>query len=56
MKLNVNIPNHPYDIVIEKGTLAKLENGWQVYGQLKRSLSSQIIMWQVCMLKRLNVA
>ena len=23
MKLNVNIPNHPYDIVIEKGTLAK---------------------------------
>lgn len=23
MKLNVNIPNHPYDIVIDKGTLAK---------------------------------
>ena len=23
MKLNVNIPNHPYDIVIEKGILAK---------------------------------
>ena len=23
MKLNVNIPNYPYDIVIEKGTLAK---------------------------------
>ena len=23
MKLNVNLPNHPYDIVIEKGILAK---------------------------------
>ena len=39
MKLNVNLPNHPYDIIIEKGIL----------------LLSLIIMWQVYMPKQSNV-
>ncbi len=39
MKLNVNLPHHPYDIVIENGTLSQVEITESVWQPQKPVLS-----------------
>lgn len=53
MKLNVNLPT-PYDIVIEKGALAKAGDWVATLWQPQKLLLSRTIVWAVYMLKQLN--
>lgn len=53
MKLNVNLPQTPYDIVIEKGILSKVRLGQKLW-KPQKSLLLLIIMLAVYMLKKIK--
>lgn len=51
MKLNVNLPQTPYDIVIEKGVLVKAGDWVKSLWQPQKSPLLQITKLEVCMPK-----
>lgn len=52
MKLNVNLPQTPYDIVIEKGVLVKAGDWVKSLWQPQKSPLLQITKLEVCMPKK----